>query len=90
MLERGEWRARFPGRPTVGFHINTIYSPLCRWETIAEEFVKAKKNPEEMKTFVNTKLGLPYREKGESINAHFLESRAEHYPKRGAGESRSS
>jgi phage terminase large subunit GpA-like protein len=62
MLEQGEWRARFPGRPTVGFHINTLYSPLCRWDTIAEEFLKAKKSSQEMKTFVNTFLGLPYRE----------------------------
>jgi hypothetical protein len=86
MLERGEWRARFPGRPTVGFHINTIYSPLCRWDTIAEEFAKAVRKPQEMKTFVNTKLGLPYREKGESINAHFLASREEQYPLHGEGE----
>jgi phage terminase large subunit GpA-like protein len=86
MLEGGEWRERHPGRPTVGFHINTIYSPLCRWDTIAEEFAKAKKNPEEMKTFVNTFLGLPYREKGDSINAHFLASREESYPTEGEGE----
>jgi phage terminase large subunit GpA-like protein len=86
MLERGEWRARFPGRPTVGFHINTLYSPLCRWDTIAEEFAKAAKSPEEMKTFVNTFLGLPYREKGESISAHFLSTRAEDYQTRGTGD----
>jgi len=88
MLERGEWRARFPKRPTIGFHINTLYSPLCRWDTIAEEFQKARLNPQEMKTFVNTFLGLPYQEKGESINAHFLASRVDEYPVRDvAGES---
>jgi phage terminase large subunit GpA-like protein len=86
ILERGEWRERHPGRPTVGFHINTIYSPLCRWDTIAEEFSKAVKNPQEMKTFVNTFLGLPYRERGESINAHFLASREEQYPSSGSGD----
>lgn len=76
MLRRGEWRARFPGRRTVGFHISALYSPLCTWDDVAIAFLKAKGSDEEMKTFVNTWLGLPYRERGESINAHFLQERA--------------
>jgi hypothetical protein len=28
MLERGQWRATFPERTTVGFHLNALYSPI--------------------------------------------------------------
>jgi len=79
MLERGEWRPRFPGRAKIGFHINTIYSPLCSWDDIVGAFQSAVKNPAEMKTFVNTMLGLPYAESGEKVDAHFLSQRTEHY-----------
>lgn len=74
-----EWRARHPGRPTIGFHINTIYSPLCPWDEIVRAFERALKDPTKMKTFVNTFLGLPYSESGEKIDAHFLSKRTEDY-----------
>lgn len=79
MLERGEWRARYPGRAKIGFHINTIYSPLCPWEEIARAFGEARKSPTLMKAFVNTMLGLPYAESGEKVDAHFLSKRTETY-----------
>jgi phage terminase large subunit GpA-like protein len=86
MIARGEWRARFPSRATVGFHLNTIYSPLCAWDDIVMAFQRAARSDEKLKTFVNTFLGLPYRGKGEAISAHFLSSRAESYPTAGSGE----
>lgn len=79
LLERGEWRPRFPGRIKVGFHINTIYSPLCSWEEIVRSFGRALKAPTQMKSFVNTMLGLPYAEDGEKVDAHFLAKRTEPY-----------
>lgn len=79
MLERGEWRGRFPHRAKVGFHINTIYSPLCAWDEIARAFRRALKGPIEMKSFVNTMLGLPYEEAGDKVDAHFLSKRTEEY-----------
>jgi phage terminase large subunit GpA-like protein len=79
MLERGEWRPRFPGRQWVGFHINTLYSPFCPWDDIATSFLRAKGDQAAMKVFVNTFLGLPYREPGEALNPHFLAKRADHY-----------
>lgn len=76
MLRRGEWCARFPGRRAVGFHISALYSPLCTWDDVAVAFLKSKGSDEERKTFVNTWLGLPYRERGESLNPHVLQERA--------------
>jgi phage terminase large subunit GpA-like protein len=79
MLEQGEWRARFPSRRKVGFHINTIYSPLCPWDEIITAFLSALKRPAEMKTFVNTMQGLPYEEEGDKVEKGFLAKRAEKY-----------
>lgn len=79
MLLSGEWIPEHPGRYVVGFHINTLYSPLCSWDDIARAFLKAKRSPEKMQTFVNLWLGLPYKEPGSQVDAHFLKQRAESY-----------
>lgn len=82
MLLDGEWRERFPGRYAVGFHINTLYSPLVTFDDIARFFLKAKGSAEKMKVFVNTWLGLPYKARDEKhLDIHFLQQRAEHYGK---------
>jgi phage terminase large subunit GpA-like protein len=74
-----EWRGRYPGRAKVGFHINTLYSPLCEWDEIARSFTRGLKDPSKMRSFVNTMLGLPYEESGEKVDAHFLSQRTETY-----------
>ncbi len=79
MLLAGGWEPAHPERATVGFHINTLYSPLCSWDDIAVAFTKAVRSPALMQAFVNLWLGLPYRSAGESIDAHFLSRRAESY-----------
>lgn len=79
MLERGQWIARYPGRAKVGFHINTLYSPLCPWDDIATSFLRAKRSPEGLQTFVNGFLGLPWAEQGEKVDSHFLAKRVEAY-----------
>lgn len=83
MLDNGEWRARFPGRSKVGFHINTLYSPLgsllSGWDEVVVAFSRALKSPIEMKSFVNTWLGLPYAESGDKVDAHFLQQRQTQY-----------
>jgi phage terminase large subunit GpA-like protein len=75
MLERGEWRAAYPGRRKVGFHINALYSPWRRWAEIVEEWDGAKKNPERLKVFVNTVLGETWEESGEKVEADTLKAR---------------
>jgi len=77
MLLRGEWIAEAPFNGAIGFHLNELYSP---WVTIAQmvaEFLKAKKLPETLKTWVNTSLGESWEESGESIEADVLLQRKE-------------
>lgn len=63
------------------FHLNGLYSPLgwLSWKKIATEYVKAKKSPSMLRTFVNTRLAETWKEKGESPEWERLYERREDY-----------
>jgi len=69
MLPRGEWRpeteARMPKR--IGFHLSGLYSPvgMLDWGTCMSEYQEALGNPQRLKAWTNTVLGIPYVEKTE-------------------------
>lgn len=82
MLNAGSWIAEFPDRPTVGFHINALYSPWREnWFALAQEWheANAEKNPEKLKAFINLRLGETWEEQGDSVDALALSSRREAY-----------
>lgn len=93
MVEAGEWRAgphaQFPNDPAPGpftghasFHIWAAYSysPNATWGQLAAEFAEAQRGgPETLKTFVNTVLGEPWREKGEAPEWERLYARRDRY-----------
>lgn len=77
MLRAGKWIATAPFEGIAGFHINEIYSPWVTFATIVADFLKAKKLPETLKTWVNTSLGETWEEAGESVEADSLLTRKE-------------
>lgn len=87
MLAKGEWRALNPGHETVGFFLNSLYSPLgwFSWGEIAKEYDAAikdfeeSKKSEKLRTFRNTVEGLPYEEPGDSPEWNRLFERRERY-----------
>lgn len=83
MLAGGEWRATAPGDgKTVGFHINSLYSPLGwkSWAEIVAEFIQAKGDAALLKTFVNTVLGETWEEEyATKLGADDLKNRVEFY-----------
>lgn len=87
MLKRGKWVARNPGHEVVGFHINSLYSPVgwFSWKDIASDYEDAKreleeeKKTEKMRTFVNTVLGKTYKEEGEKPEWERIYYRREPY-----------
>lgn len=84
MLELGEWRATDPTKTdpqVVGYHISTLYSPYgwYSWTDMAKEYLEALNDEVKMKTFWNTRLGLPYAVKGEAPNWELLRAKAEPY-----------
>jgi phage terminase large subunit GpA-like protein len=80
MVERGEWRATAPGNGKhVSFHIWAAYSysPNAAWPNLVEEFLDAKSDAEQLKTFVNTVLGETWEDEYASkVGADALSERA--------------
>ena len=64
----------------VSVHTWSAYSSRTTWGKIAEDFLEAKGDPVDLKTWVNTTLGEPWEEKGERVEDHHLYMRREHYP----------
>lgn len=87
MVERGEWRGTsdFNGKH-VGFHIWAAYSysPNAAWSNLVEEFLDAKHDAEQLKTWVNTILGEVWEDEyaskisGESLMERAAEEKYKH------------
>jgi len=79
MLRRGEWRPSKPFNGVAGFHISELYSPWTSWPEMATAFIRAKKFPETLQTWINTALGETWEEKGETVEPEGLLARKEGY-----------
>lgn len=80
MLRLGEWRADAPFKGVAGFHLSELYSPWRKWADVAHDFLEAKHGGTEMlKTWVNTSLGEPWEDSGDSVEAGSLMARLEEY-----------
>jgi phage terminase large subunit GpA-like protein len=80
MLDAGEWIAKFPGREIVGFYLNALMSPWRdNWIALCREWVEAQRVPEDLKTFINLRLGETWEEAGDGVEPHHLRKRAEKY-----------
>ena len=79
MLKHGEWIASEPKSDTAGFHISELYSVWSTWADMAKNFLEAKKQPEMLKTWINTALGESWEEQGETIEHEELLERRLNY-----------
>ncbi len=82
MLENGEWRATHPGRLTVGFHLNALYSPIGlgrTWAQHARRYVEVRNDPVRLKVFVNQTLGECWEDPEEKLDWEELKGRVEPY-----------
>ena len=80
MLKNGEWKATHKTKKTAGFHINELYSVFSTWGAMAENFLEAKKQPEMLKTFINTSLAETWQpEPEEAIEPEGLMAKRESY-----------
>jgi phage terminase large subunit GpA-like protein len=90
VVARGRWIATAP-RPGAfpSYHFDAFASPFVPWDAIAEEFIGAGDDPQQLKAFHNLWLGLPYEVRGDAPDhARLLERREEgltrgHVPARG-------
>jgi phage terminase large subunit GpA-like protein len=84
MLESGRWLPTAHGSTalTVGYHLNSLYSPLGwkSWADIVAEFLRCKNDPPSLKTWVNTILGETFEDDyAAALGAEGLAERAEFY-----------
>lgn len=79
MLAQGQWVAQCPENPIPGFHLNELYSPWRKLSEIASDFLRARGNPEEEKTWWNTAMGQPFESVGEQADAQQLAQQREAY-----------
>jgi phage terminase large subunit GpA-like protein len=67
-----------PTPESVTWHIWTTYSPFTTWGRIVLDFLKAKSDPNKLKTFVNTTLGETWEEsQGDKVEWEHLYARRE-------------
>jgi phage terminase large subunit GpA-like protein len=86
MLANGQWIAHAPQNANpkrIGYHINSLYSPYgwYSWADAVRDYEKAiaDKSGLLMKTFVNTVLGLTYKEQTDAPQWQNLFDRREKY-----------
>lgn len=61
------------------FHVNVFSSPWVNWEDVIAEYLVAKESPENVKTFVNTRLAEVYKPIGQLKDIDGLMERREEY-----------
>jgi phage terminase large subunit GpA-like protein len=80
-LRSGQWRSTAPENRVPGFHISELYSPWRTFEDVVRAYLDAKDDPQLLKVFWNTSLGLPYDDEGgEGLIYRQLMVRCEPYP----------
>lgn len=73
----GKWIATVPFTGVAGFHISSLYSPWVSISDAVDDFLKSKRDPMRLKTWVNTFLGETWEDQGEQVDEHDLMDRAE-------------
>lgn len=72
MLEKGRWVAlnEISGKPkSVGFKLNSIYSPWVTFGQMAAEFIRSKNNQLTLMNFVNSWLAEPWESQSAVMEA---------------------
>ncbi len=81
MIKTGQWRADKPFEGIAGFHLSELYSPWVKWHEMVENFLKAKRLPETLQTWVNTSLGETWKEETDGVEHDSLLNRKENWGK---------
>jgi phage terminase large subunit GpA-like protein len=64
----------------AGFWASSLYNPSRTLEQLARNFLEVKNNPQELQTFVNTELALPWLEEAQEVDRAGLKARMEPLP----------
>lgn len=78
MLRFGQWqpvREDPVRRKSVGFWINTLYSPFVRFSEVAYEFLESHDDPDRLQNFMNSWLAEPWEDTALKTSADMVLSR---------------
>lgn len=77
-----EWIVHNPEALRSGrcsFRINSFASPWLSWNSICQQFLEAKEDPEKLKAFINTVLGESFEDREKIEDPSILHNRRENY-----------
>lgn len=63
-LAHGRWVRTNQGSSIAGFHLSELYSPWRSFADVVKSYLEAKDDPQLLKVFWNTSLGLPFDDRG--------------------------
>jgi phage terminase large subunit GpA-like protein len=78
-VSNGRWVAAAPFYGIAGFHISSLYSPWVSIPDAVDEFLKSKRDPMRLKTWINTFLGETWEEQGDQVDEMDLIERSENW-----------
>lgn len=78
MLQGGKWvnvtkKTQFV--KSVGFWLNTLYSPFTRFADIMKTYLLSKDDKDSLHNFYNSWLGLTYKEEGQRVKEDLVKER---------------
>ena len=78
MLKLGKWKPvkrTTQNARSVGFWMNTLYSPFVKFSDVAFEFLASKDDPEKLQNFTNSWLAEPWEDTNLKTNADMVLAR---------------
>lgn len=71
-VRNGEWIAHNPESRIAGFWISGLYSPWTPLTEAVRDFLNVRKNPEQLRVWVNTYLAETWEDQGDAIDEYTL------------------
>lgn len=78
-VKQGKWVKRNPSSNVAGFWISALYSSFKSLEALVEEFLEAKKDPDQLKVFINTRLAQVWQNESKTVSEIDYLNRLEDY-----------
>ena len=78
-VRHGHWEATNPDSDVAGFHISNIYSSFKSLYELVSAFLTAKRDPEQLKAFVNTQLAQTWKTQAQTVSDINWLNRLEQY-----------
>lgn len=81
MLLRGEWRAQIKGTTRhASYHLSALYPLWVPFGDVSTAFLQSKPYPDKLRDFINSTLGEPWEERGDTATEDDILKHRSDYP----------